>query len=662
MKRLLVAVMAVLGGVISYSQTLEEVWQDGLKSFNEKDFHGSITRMNQLLKVIPDYSFALYNKGISRLNLGDLEGACMDFSRAIASGFDKDTKFYEFMCQDEKKYKLLKKQFYNHEEIFPDNGYRPHYTRKDSLRGALRPERTCFDVCFYDLTVRIIPRGKKIAGENRIYFKVIQPTSRIQIDLFPQYTIDGISWNGSPLNYTREFGAVFIDFPAQLNPGEKQIITFKYSGKPQIAENPPWQGGFVWAKDRKRKIWAGVACEQLGASSWWPNKDHLTDKPDSMKINLEVPSKYKAISNGRLRNTTAANKKYTRYEWFVSYPINNYNVTFYMGNYVSYTDTVMLGDKPLTLKYDVLPYNLDEAKEHFTQSKDIVRFYNEAYGPYPFMNDGFGLVESPYEGMEHQTAIAYGHGFRNTPIAGCDSLKYDFIIVHESAHEWWGNSVCAADMADIWIHEGFATYAELMYLEHSCSKEAYLNELRDKMMTIFNFWPMVENYDVNENSFAGNDVYNKGAAMIHCLRCNINNDSLFFDLIRDFNVQHRYQTVTSKDFIRFVNLKTGRDYTPFFDKYLYETRLPVLSYQFTREDDHLILTYKWIDVEDGFEMPFCIRTNNNKAVRLSGTTTEQKATIEDAEWFNFYNEWQDPDGVADNSFTYYRTRWEGDQL
>ena len=657
MQKLLITIIVLFSWLTSFSQTIEEIWQEGIDNFSEENFHGAIEHMNQLLKVAPDYFYAHYNKGISRLNLGDLEGACSDISKAIATGLDKDKRFYEYMCQDEIKYKLLKKHYYSDEEIYPENEYRPRYTRKDSLRGALRPERTCFDVYFYDLTVRIIPKGKKIKGENRIYFEVKQPTSMIQIDLFPEFSIDVISWNENPLNYTREFGAVFIEFPDQLNPGEKHNITFKYSGKPGIAEKPPWQGGFVWKKDKSRKHWAGVACEHLGASSWWPNKDHLTDRPDSMKINIEVPSKYKAISNGTLRNTITTDKRYTRYEWFVSYPINNYNVTFYMGNFVSFKDTVILDGKPLILKYDVLPYNLEKAKEHFTQTRDLLQFYNEAYGQYPFMRDGFGLVDSPYEGMEHQTAIAYGHGFRNTSFEGCEDMKYDFIIVHEAAHEWWGNSLCAADMADIWIHEGFATYAELMYLEHSCSKEAYFKELNDKLQTIINFWPMVQNYDVNENSFASNDVYNKGAVMLHCLRCNINNDSMFFNLIRDFNLQYRFKAVTSKDFINFVNRKTGEDYYPFFNKYLYETQLPVLSYQFTREDDHIILTYKWTGVEDGFKMPFCIRTNDNKAVRLAGTTTEQKVTLENTKWFNFYNEWLGLEGVVDNSYTYFSTKW-----
>ncbi len=658
MKKLFFLFAFLTSVLFSHSQTIEDVWNEGITCFNEKDFHGTIQKMNQIISVLPQYPYAYYNKGIAKLNLGDVDEACADISKAVSLGFDKNSKFYDYLCNSDMKLKLLKKQFYPHDELYRDNGYRPHYTRKDTLRGALRPERTCYDVYFYDLTVRIIPRGKKITGKNVIWFLVKEPTKRIQIDLFDYYTLSEISWKGTPLKFTREYNAIFVDFPEQLNPGEKHNISVTYYGKPEIAKNPPWQGGFVWKRDKHRKLWAGVACEHLGASSWWPNKDHLSDKPDSMKISFEAPGKYKVVSNGVLRNSYPIDKKWRRFDWFVSYPINNYNVTFYLGEFEHITDSVELNGQKLMLKYDVLPYNLEKAKEHFQQTKDLLKYYNSVFGQYPFMRDGYGLVESPYEGMEHQTAIAYGHGFNNTTFEGCGDIKYDYIIVHESAHEWWGNAVTAADMADIWIHEGFATYAELLYLEHCCGKKVYLEELNNKLKMIFNFWPMVENYNVNENSFASNDVYDKGAVMLHCLRCTIDNDSLFFDIIRNFNLKFRYQSVSSKDFIDFVNQQTGEDYNPFFDKYLYDTKLPVLNYNFTAKGDSLVLTYKWTEVEKGFTMPFCIKTNDGRAVRLVGSTTEEKISLEDVNSFIFYNEWQDLDGVADNAYTYFRTKWE----
>ncbi|MFO7655445.1 MAG: M1 family metallopeptidase [Bacteroidales bacterium] len=644
--------------VFSYSQTNEDIWKEGIACFNEKNYHGVIQKMDQIIEVLPLYSNAYYNKGIARLNLGDAEGACNDISKAVELGFDKNKNFYQYLCQPEFKLKILEEQFYPHDELHIENGYRPAYTRKDTLRGAPRFERTCFDVIYYDLSLKIIPKGKKIAGQNSIWFVVTEPSKRIQIDLFDNYEIGNIFWNNTSLAYTREFNALFIEFPEQLGAGEIHCITISYSGKPQKAENPPWHGGFVWKRDIKRNHWAGVACEHLGASSWWPNKDHLGDKPDSMRISLEVPGKYMAVANGTFEGVTETGKKMKKYVWKVNYPINNYNATFYLGKFKHFTDTLLLNQNKLVLNYHVLPYNFEKAKKHFTQTKDILKFYDSVFGSYPFMNDGFALVESPYEGMEHQTAIAYGHGYRNTRFDDCKELDYDYIIVHEAAHEWWGNAVNAADMADIWIHEGFATYAELLYLEHRCGKKTYYDELNKKVQMILNFWPMSENYHVNENSFAGNDVYNKGAMMIHCLRSTICNDSLFFDIIRNFNLEYRYQSIANNDFIDYVNKKTGENYFPFFNKYLYDKQLPVLSYRFSNKNDSLILNYKWTGVEEGFRMPFCIKTNDNRAIRLVGTTKEQQTVVENGFWFSFYNEWQSPEGVVDNSYTYFRTRLE----
>ena len=541
----------------------------------------------------------------------------------------------------------------------PENNYRPEYTRTDTLRGALRPERTCFDVNYYDLKVRIIPKGKKIAGNNDIYFTMLDSSRQIQIDLFNNYKIGSVRWKNQELDYKRECNAVFIKFPQILMPGEKNTISVEYYGKPEAAVDPPWKGGFVWKRDKKFNRWVAVACEHLGASSWWPNKDHLTDEPDSMTINIEVPEKYLAVSNGTLKKTEKVDKSYNRFVWFVSYPINNYNVTFYMGKYIQFTDTLVLDDNDtLLLKYHVLPYNLDKAVRHFEQVPEIVSFYCDIYGKYPFIRDGFGLVESPYTGMEHQSAIAYGNSYSNKNDHGYKNKKYDYIIVHEAAHEWWGNSVSAGDMADAWIHEAFATYSELLFIEHIFGKEEYLYELSNKLNYIYNFWPMVENRNVNENSFASNDIYTKGAMMLHCLRCIINNDSLFFKIIRDFYHQKSYKIVDSDSFIKFVNKETKENYYPFFKKYLYETRLPVLEYSFDTNPDNLVFRYKWTEVEEGFRMPFCIETGNKEAIRLVGTTYEQSIVLENVKWFNFFNQWKGPAGSRDNSFTYYWTSYK----
>ena len=348
--------------------------------------------------------------------------------------------------------------------------------------------------------------------------KLKQPTRSIQIDLFENFKINSITWNEIPLTWRREYNAIFIDFPKQLETGEFHNIEISYQGKPLIAPNPPWDGGFVWEQDKNKNLWLGVACEQLGASSWWPNKDHLSDKTDSMRIQLEIPSGYQAVSNGDLVNTRAITKRRDCFTWFVEYPINNYNVTFYVGKYAAFNDTLIQDNDTLRMDYNVLEHNLDTAREHFVQAREVLQFYNKAFGYYPFAKDGFGLVESPYEGMEHQSAIAYGHGYKKNSAQDYRNGFYDYIIVHEAAHEWWGNSVTARDMADVWIHEGFATYAEFMFIEDRLGKDEYYYELTDKSRYIFNVWPMVQNRDVNEDTFASNDVYNKGAMMLHCLQ------------------------------------------------------------------------------------------------------------------------------------------------
>ena len=649
--------LSLITAFLAESQSTDSIWQRSLSRFEQQNYHGAIEDLNTLVSNDTLYPSALYNRGIAWMYLGDLENACADLTIAKSMGVEINKEFFGYTCNTAFLRDFLIKEFYPREKLNPETGYRPGYTRSDTLRGALRAERTCFDVYFYDLRVRIIPRGKRIEGNNKVYFRVMQPTRRIQIDLFDIFEITAITWEGQTLSWHREFNAVFIDFPRQLSTGESQHITIAYRGKPVKAPDPPWDGGFVWQRDINRDLWLGVACEHLGASSWWPTKDHMTDKPDSMQITLEVPRGYQAVSNGNLLKKEAADSRFDRFAWFVHYPINNYNVTFYVGKYTAFSDTLIQEKDTLRLDYNVLTDNLEIAREHFRQTLEIVAFYNEAFGFYPFPKDGFGLVESSYEGMEHQSAIAYGNNFgKDTEVYR--NQVYDYIIVHEAAHEWWGNSVTACDMADIWIHEGFATYAECLFLENKLGREEYLYELSDKSRYIFNVWPLVQNRDVNENTFAGNDVYNKGAMLLHCLRCTINNDSMFFGLLRDFCISNRYKTVSTDDFISFVNRYTGSDYTAFFRIFLYDTRLPVLSYNYVSDNEGLMLRYRWTGVEDGFVMPFGIQTDRKESLRLVANTLWQEVRLPDARWFNFYNLWNGYAGCQDNSYTYYHTRCE----
>jgi aminopeptidase N len=657
MMRKFLIVTLFLATSLVQAQPPDSIWQRSLKKFEQHNYNGVVEDMNVFLKMIPGFADALYNRGIAKLNLGNMDAACQDLELARAAGSNENKQFVNFLCNQEYVRDLMLKQFYNKQKVYPETGYRPKYTRADSLRGSLRNERTCFDVYYYDLSVKIIPKGRRIEGSNAVYFHVVQPSKTIQIDLFKNYKIVGITWKGTRLAYRREYNALFIDFPQVLKPGD-EVIQIRYKGKPLNAPNPPWDGGFVWKSDKNKNLWLGVACEQLGASSWWPNKDHLSDKPDSMLINLTVPKGYQAVSNGNLRKVTDAGKDFDQFSWFVSYPINNYNVTFYVGKYASFSDTLIDGLDTVRMDYNVLDYNLDLAKTYFKQTREVIAFYDKAFGIYPFRRDGFGLVESPYEGMEHQSAIAYGNGYNTNEGKEYRNPKYDYIIVHEAAHEWWGNSITAADMADIWIHEGFATYAELMFLEDQFGKEEYLYELSEKSQYIFNIWPMVQNRNVNENSFASNDVYTKGAMMLHCLRCTVNNDSLFFSMVHDFSMKFRYHTVSSGDFIHFVNQYTGKDYSAFFSKFLYETRLPLLSYTYRPDGSSLILKYRWTEVNEGFTMPFAIATDKKESFRLEGTTTWQEITLPETSWFNFYNLLTGYEGCPDHAFTYFHTAME----
>lgn len=623
--------------------------------YSLQDFIGCMETCNEIIRANPKSGKAYEYRGLSKLVMGDTPGAATDMELAKQNGSKRRAKGLRYVLNDNAKMKYISKYFYKNEKLIPDLGYRPKYTRKDSLRGALRPERTCFDVKFYNLNIKIDPKKKAISGSNEITFRVVETTQKIQIDLFDNYKIDSILWNNKELPYTREFNAVFVSFPDVLSTGSLQTIRVTYSGKPRKAPKPPWDGGFVWKKDKQRNWWCGVACEYLGASSWWPNKDHPTDESDSTLLTFTAPEGYDVISNGKLRSKENSAKDWQTTTWFVANPINNYNITFYLGKFTKFTDTITNESGKYASDYYVLPSHLEEAKKCFAQTKEVLEYYDKAFGDYPFMSDKFALIESPYEGMEHQGAIAYGNEFnKGKKNQMYFNKKYDYIIVHETAHEWWGNSVTASDMADIWIQEGFATYAELMFIEEKYGYTEYLKELSRKMTQIFNLWSLVQNYNVNENAFASNDCYNKGAAILHNLRCAMDNDSLFFALIKNFAVRYKKKIVTSTDFISMVNEYTGKNYNAFFNKFLYDKSLPILKYSYKHEGKNLYIKFWWEGVDKNFEMPVCIMAGE-KSFRLTPTTQPKTMVLKNASTFRFFNNWIGPEDAQHNSFTYYWT-------
>lgn len=655
-KRLLFLLLIIQVQVAS-AQDEDDLYSKALVQFSLRDFIGCIETCDKVLKLNPHKEEAYFYKIRSRLLMGDIRGAAADVAFAKDHGYNEKDRAVKFFTDDDERRKLIVKEFYKSEKLYPELDYRPRYTRKDTLRGALRPERTCFDVTFYDLNVKIDPKKKFITGSTGINFRVVASTRRIQLDLFARYKISSITWQNKPLPYTREFDAIFIDFPESLPIGSIQTVNVSYSGKPIIAPNPPWDAGFVWKKDKSDNEWDGVTCEHLGASSWWPNKDHPSDEPDSAKLTFTVPTGYDVVSNGRFRGKAVVDKKYTSHTWFVANPINNYDITFYLGKFTHFSDTITNKYGKYPLDYYVLPNSLDAAQRCFAQTKDVLKFYEQAFGEFPFMKDKFCLVESPYEGMEHQGAIAYGNEFNKL---AKDQMyldkRWDYIIVHESAHEWWGNSVTAGDMADIWIQEGFATYAEMMFMEHVNGYTSYMQEMKREMERIFNVWPVVENYNVNENAFASNDCYMKGAAILHNLRCTINEDSLFFRIIKGFCMKNEKKIVTTKDFISFVNENTGKDYSAFFKKFLYDKNLPILKYSYHKQGNDLIMKYQWDEVDKGFAMPFSVRAGAGNNIRIEATTEPQEITFKNTSSFYFYNIFIETDSAPRNGYTYYWTK------
>jgi hypothetical protein len=470
------------------------------------------------------------------------------------------------------------------------------FTRADTLRGKLTPLRTCYDVTFYHLDIALDMVSRSVSGKNLIRFKVEKNFSRMQIDLYDNMKIDRIMFKGKPLTYTREYNAVFIDFPETLEVSTRAEIQIFYAGKLKIPDfSIPMDGGVLWDKDSLGNGWVQMVCQGSGASLWWPNKDHQSDEPDSMRIWITVPAEYTEISNGRLERKTILPENKTRYEWFVSYPINNYNVTFNVGKYAHFTDQYASSDT-LTIDYYVMPYNIEKAKRLFTQVKPMLRIFEDHFGPYPFPRDGFTLVESLYP-MEHQSGVCFGK------IGPQASFEANALLWHESAHEWWGNSITCKDVADMWVHEAFATYAELIVADSLVGEEAVTGLINDQFGAIIGAEPLTGVYDVNHIHYDIGDMYSKGSLILHTFRTALNNDKLWKDLLRAIQVRFRHQTISAAELISFINDFTKKDLTSFFDQYLHHKEFPSLLLKLKQEGRNLTVGYRWKTEVKNFNMP-----------------------------------------------------------
>ena len=487
------------------------------------------------------------------------------------------------------------------------NFYHEHqFSQADTLRGMLLPQRACYDVSFYDLQMEVNVEDKTIEGQVRIDYKVVQVFTSMQIDLFANLKIYDILHKGKSVPYQRVANAVNIELPLQVNEGS---ILVKYGGTPIAAKNAPWDGGFVWKKDSAGKDWIGVACEGTGASLWWPNKDHLSDEPDSMSINITVPNNLVCIANGNLRNTKDLGNNKKQFQWFVSYPINNYNVTVNIGDYVHFQDQYTAGDgATLDLDYYVLRENLAKAKKHFQQVPEVLACFERYFGKYPFWEDGYALIETPYLGMEHQSAIAYGNKYMRGYLGGMipRDMDWDYIIVHETGHEYWGNSISCKDHAEMWIHESFTTYMEALYVECAYDYQQAIRYLKSQVPFIVNKEPIVGPLNVNWGEWNGSDHYFKGSWVLHTLRHAINDDELWFDILKSFYEKHAYGHITTIDFINYVNQRTKKDFNSFFEQYLYYPDLPNFQYKMAKTKNGLKLRFRWAAAVDAFNMPVMV--------------------------------------------------------
>lgn len=496
------------------------------------------------------------------------------------------------------------------------------YTKADTLRGALRPERTNFDVLRYDLNIKIDPKERSIVGYNDVTFKVLGATDKIQLDLFENMKVDSIVYKNQKLAYKREFDAVFVNFKKALGKGNTEKIRFYYSGNPIIAKNAPWDGGFVFSKDSSGKDWIGVAVQGTGASLWYPVKDHQSDEPDQgATIKVAVPNGLMNVSNGRLLGSEDLKNGYTRWDWEVKSPINSYDITVNIADYAHFGETY----KGLDLNYYVLKSNLEKAKVHFEEVKPMMDCFQSKFGKYPFGEDGYKLVETPYLGMEHQSAVAYGNkyrkGYLGNDISGTGiGLLFDFIIIHETGHEWFGNSITSKDIADMWIHEAFTTYTETVFLECQFGHDKAIEYINGQKKNVRNDRAIIGDYNVNKEG--SGDMYNKGALLLNTLRNVINDDAKWWKLLFDYAETYRHQIIDTETVIAYFNKTSGLNLTPIFDQYLRYKNLPVLELRKKKGQ----LEYRWKTDVTNFKMPIDVLFNT-KEIRLEGTNDWQKSTF-----------------------------------
>jgi aminopeptidase N len=476
------------------------------------------------------------------------------------------------------------------------------FTHADTIRGSDTPERRWWDAAFYDLHVSVHPTDSTVSGYNGITYRVLGPAKEMQIDLMTPLVADSIVQDGRALAYRRDGNAMLVALSAPQPVGGQKTIAVYYHGRPRAAQHAPWDGGFVWTFDSLGNAYVATAVQGYGASGWWPTKDIQADEPDSQRIAITVPDPLIDVSNGRLRKVVHNADRTSTYEWFVTNPINNYDVAVNAGSYAHLSGVYQGESGPLTTDYWPLGYHVDAAQRQFAQVTPMLRCFEHWFGPFPWYEDGYKLVETPHLGMEHQSAVAYGNKYQNGYLgrdlsASGWGLKWDFIIVHESAHEWWGNSITSKDLADMWVHESFANYAENLYTECQYGKAAGSAYVIGTRKRVANDVPIVAHFGVNAEG--SGDMYYKGGNMLHTIRQIVNDDEKWRGILRGLQATFRHQTVTGEQIERYISQQAGVDLMPVFAQYLTTTKIPVLEYRI----GGTTLSYRWSDVVPGFAMP-----------------------------------------------------------
>ena len=489
------------------------------------------------------------------------------------------------------------------------------FTKQDTLRGSVTPERAWWDLTYYHLDIAVDLDNKFIKGSNTIEYKVLEPNKKLQVDLQSPLKITKVEQNGKELTFSSEGSAHFINLIEKQRKGKINSVKVYYEGNPKEAVRAPWDGGLSWTRDSNGKHFAATSCQGIGASIWWPNKDHMYDEVDSMLISVNVPKGLMNISNGRLTKIEEFEDTNT-YHWYVSNPINNYGVNINIGDYVEFSE-VYDGEKgKLDMIYYVLRDNIERAKTQFKDAVKMMDAFEYWFGPYPFYEDSFKIVEVPYLGMEHQSSITYGNKYmkgylgRDLSRTGW-GLKFDYIIIHEAGHEWFANNITYKDIADMWIHESFTTYSENLFLDYHYGKEASSEYVIGTRAGISNSAPMIGPYGVNQR---GSDIYSKGANVLHTIRQIANSDEKWRMILRGLNKDFYHQTVETKQIENYISDKMGYDLSTFFDQYLRTTNIPIFEYKL---NDGL-LEYKWTNVVDGFNMPIELFVGDEK-IRLNPT-------------------------------------------